>query len=41
MHKKPVNGRRNLASDYLQYAHSSARFYDLTEINEFVVLTHY
>ncbi|MDZ7933822.1 MAG: transposase [Emticicia sp.] len=41
MHKNPVSGRWNLASDYLLYPHSSARFYDLNEINEFVVLTHY
>ena len=41
MHKNPVSGRWNLVSDFLQYAHSSARFYDLNEVNELVVLTHY
>ncbi|WP_156511023.1 MULTISPECIES: transposase [Emticicia] len=41
MHKNPVSGKWYLASDYLQYKHSSARFYDLNEINELVFLTHY
>ena len=41
MPKNPVSGRWNLASDYLHYAHSSARFYDLNEVNELVVLIHY
>ena len=41
MHRNPVSGRWNLASDYLHYAHSSARFYDLNEENKEVVLTHY
>lgn len=41
MHKNPVSGKWNLASDYLQYLHSSARFYDLNEVNELVVLTPY
>ncbi|WP_435353249.1 transposase [Emticicia sp. SJ17W-69] len=41
MHKNPVSGRWNLATDYLQYIHSSARFYDLSEANELVDLTHY
>ena len=41
MHKNPVSGRWNIASDYLLYPHSSARFYDLNEVNELVVLTHY
>ena len=39
--KNPVTGRWNLASDYLDYLHSSARFYDLNEVNELVVLTHF
>ena len=41
MHKNPNSGRWNLASDYLLYHHSSARFYELNEVNKFVVLTHY
>jgi REP element-mobilizing transposase RayT len=41
IHKNPVTGRWNLASDYLDYLHSSARFYDLNEVNELVVLTHF
>jgi REP element-mobilizing transposase RayT len=41
MHKNPVSGRWNLANDYLLYTHSSARFYDLNEVNELVVLTHF
>ena len=41
LHKNPVSGRWNLASDYLLYPHSSARFYDLNEVNELAVLTHY
>jgi REP element-mobilizing transposase RayT len=41
MHKNPVSGRWNLATDYLHYIYSSARFYELNEENEQVVLTHY
>lgn len=41
IHKNPVSGKWNLASDYLQYIHSSARFYDLNEVNEIIDLTHY
>ena len=41
MHKNPVSGKWNLANDYLQYPYSSARFYDLNEIDERVILTHY
>lgn len=41
MHKNPVSGRWNLESNYLSYLHSSARFYDLNEVNELVILTHF
>ncbi len=41
MHKNPVSSRWNLASDYLSYPHSSARFYDLNEVNEHIILTHF
>ena len=41
IHKNPVSGKWNLANDYLQYPYSSARFYDLNEIDERVILTHY
>ncbi len=31
MHKNPVSGKWKLVEDYLNYVHSSARFYDLGE----------
>ncbi len=31
MHKNPVSGKWKLVDDYLDYVHSSARFYDLGE----------
>ena len=31
MHKNPVSGKWNLVENYLDYIHSSARFYDLEE----------
>jgi hypothetical protein len=31
MHKNPVTGKWKLVDDYLDYPHSSARFYDLGE----------
>ena len=31
MHKNPVSGKWKLVDDYLDYIHSSARFYDLGE----------
>jgi len=31
MHKNPVSGKWKLVNDYLDYVHSSARFYDLGE----------
>ena len=41
MHKNPLSGKWNLAKDYLTYPYSSARFYDLNEVDTQVVLTHY
>ena len=41
IHRNPVKGKWNLASDFLEYRYSSARFYDLNEIDKRVHLTHY
>lgn len=41
MHKNPVSGKWNLASDFLNYRYSSVRFYELNEENNDVELTHY
>ncbi|WP_259014449.1 transposase [Emticicia fluvialis] len=41
IHKNPLSGKWNLAADYLAYAYSSARFYNLNEKDAKVELTHY
>ena len=40
MHRNPVSGKWNLVDDYLDYIHSSARFYDLGEEGIYKVM-HY
>ncbi len=41
IHKNPLSKKWNLASDYLTYPYSSARFYELNEPDKQVDLTHY
>lgn len=41
IHRNPVQGKWNLADSFLDYEHSSARFYELNEIHSFVELTSY
>jgi len=40
MHMNPVSGKWKLVDDYLDYVHSSARFYDLGEEGIYKVI-HY
>ena len=40
MHKNPVSGKWKLVNDYLDYEHSSARFYDLGD-NDVYKINHY
>ncbi|MDQ3021923.1 MAG: hypothetical protein M3R36_15320 [Bacteroidota bacterium] len=40
MHKNPVSGKWKLVNHYLDYVHSSARFYDLGEKGIYEVI-HY
>ncbi|MBK9226107.1 MAG: hypothetical protein IPL67_03360 [Ignavibacteria bacterium] len=39
MHKNPVSGKWKLVENYLDYIHSSARFYELGEEGVFMFIT--
>ncbi len=41
MHKNPVSGKWKLVDDYLDYEHSSARFYDLGEKGVYKIIHYY
>lgn len=40
MHHNPIQGKWNLANDFTEYFHSSARYYEFGELNK-IPLTHY
>jgi hypothetical protein len=40
IHYNPVSGKLNLASDFVSYPYSSARYYELGESSK-IVLRHY
>jgi REP element-mobilizing transposase RayT len=41
IHANPVRGKWNLAHSFIDYAHSSARFYEENIPHQYVKLTHY
>jgi len=41
MHANPMNGKWNLVKDYLDYEHSSARFYEKEEPHKYCNILHF